>query len=592
MNKGPQPVDDGPVPPADGSGHGRVDGTDWLAAALAAIPSLAVVGLLLATIWLSFGEFPTDGAGTVLTLDHWRALFASPEVATMARNTLSFSLQSLAWALILGVTLAWIVQRTDVGGRRLTYALVTVGVLLPGFFTAMAYMYLLHPRIGTINTLLAALTGSRDTVINVVSIPGMAAIQGLSMSPIVFVLMAGSIANMDGALESAARVHGASAWRAVRLITLPMMKAALAGAAFYVAAISVATLDVPLIIGLQDKILVFSTYLYVQTQSLEGTEQYSIAAAFATLLIAGALVLSWAYARIIAQARRYEVISGKAQPPRQIALGRMRPLARLFVAAYLVAVVILPIVVLIWVSLLPYLQPVSQFALDNAGLGNYRALPWDLIARGIRNTGLLVLTAPAAAVLFSLVFTWLVLRSKLRWRAAFDYIAFLPHAVPTVIFAFVTLLVVVRYRPLGLDLYGSVAVLFILYVIVMLSFGTRITNAAWVQVNRELEEAAYVSGATVRGMTLRVLLPIMAPSLLMAWLWLVMFVFRELTVATLLLSRTNITLPVVIWTNWATGQQTMAAAITVVMIAVMTPLVAIYLLRFGNMIQAEKPLTH
>lgn len=577
-----------PVSAKGGSRLSRLDGTDWIAALIAAIPSLAIVGLLVATVWLSFGGLPRANEAIMPTLDHWRTLFASPEVVTMAWNTLSFSLQALAWSLILGVTLAWIVQRTDVGGRKLTYALVTVGVLLPGFFTAMAYMYLLHPRIGTINTLLFSLTGSRDVVIDVVSVSGMAAIQGLSMSPIVFVLMAGSIANMDGALESAARVHGASPWQAIRLITLPMMKAALAGAAFYVAAISVATLDVPLIIGLQDKILVFSTYLYVQTQSLEGTEQYSIAAAFATLLIAGALLLSWAYARIIAQARRFEVISGKAQPPQQIALGRMRPFARLFVGAYLVAVVILPIAVLVWVSLLPYLQPVSRFALNNASLDNYRSLPWDLISRGIENTGLLLLTAPAAAVFFSLVFTWLVLRSKLRWRAVFDYIAFLPHAVPTVIFAFVTLLVVVRYRPLGLDLYGSVAILFILYVIVMLSFGTRITNAAWVQVNRELEEAAYISGATVRGMTLRILLPIMAPSLLMAWLWLVMFVFRELTVATLLLSRTNITLPVVIWTNWATGQQTMAAAITVVMMVVMTPLITIYLLRFGNMIQAEK----
>lgn len=560
--------------------------TQHLALLIACFPAILIVGFLVATVWLSFGGLPGTSDAPI-SLDYWRAVFSSRTVSTMAWNTLSFSLQSMAWGLLLGVGIAWLVHRTDVGGRGLVYALITIGILMPGFFSAMAYMYLFHPRIGTVNYLLQHWTGDRSVALNVISVTGMAAVQGLTMSPIAFVLTAGNIVNIDGSLEAAARVHGAGAFATFRRVTLPIVKAAVLGAAFYIVAISVATLDVPLIIGLQDRILVFSTYLYVQTQSVEGTEQYSIAAAFATVLIVMALVLSWAYTRVISNARRFEVISGKAQPAQPVRLvGWLWP-ARILLAVYLGAVVVVPIVVLIWISFLPYLQPVTQFAIASASLDNYRDLPWSLILRGVGNTLLLALFAPALAVALSLVYSWLVLRSRFRFRAAFDYIAFLPHAVPNVIFAFVALLIVVRYRPLGLDLYGSVAILVILYVIVMLSFATRISNAALIQVSREMEEASLVSGATMATTIRRIILKLIAPSLLMAWVWLVMVVFRELTIATLLLSRENITLPVVTWTSWATGQQTTAAAVTVIMMAAMAPIIVFFMVRFGNAIQAQ-----
>ena len=80
------------------------------------------------------------------------------------------------------------------------------------------------------------------------------------------------------------------------------------------------------------------------------------------------------------------------------------------------------------------------------------------------------------------------------------------------------------------------------------------------------------SGVTVR----RILMPLMAPTLLYAWLWIALLTFRELTLAVLLTTRANITLPVVVWSLWLSGQIGRGAAVTLVMLALLIPFIALY----------------
>ena len=60
---------------------------------------------------------------------------------------------------------------------------------------------------------------------------------------------------------------------------------------------------------------------------------------------------------------------------------------------------------------------------------------------------------------------------------------------------------------------------FIVYVIARLSYGTRMTNSALIQIHRELDEAAQMSGAGTFGVLRRILLPLLAPTVLYAWVW-------------------------------------------------------------------------
>jgi iron(III) transport system permease protein len=169
-----------------------------------------------------------------------------------------------------------------------------------------------------------------------------------------------------------------------------------------------------------------------------------------------------------------------------------------------------------------------------------------------------------------------VLRSRIRGRAVFDFVAFLPHAVPNIVFGFAVLLVALFVLKNAIPLYGTVWLLLFVFVIARLSYATRMTNASLIQLHKDLEESAMVSGASTAVTLSRIVVPLLAPTLGYAWLWIALLVYRELTLAVLLTTRENLTLPVLIWNMWAGGGLGPAAALTLVLMALMVPLVTLY----------------
>src|SRR5262249_33241013 len=117
----------------------------------------------------------------------------------------------------------------------------------------------------------------------------------------------------------------------------------------------------------------------------------------------------------------------------------------------------------------------------------------------------------------------------------------------------------------------------IVMAIVMLSFGSRITNSALIQIHTELEEAAYMAGASLFGTLRRVVVPLLLPALLFGWLWIALLTFRELTIPMILFSAGNVTYSVAVWGLWYGGSFDAAAAANRVMIVLLLPLVVLSL---------------
>jgi iron(III) transport system permease protein len=103
-----------------------------------------------------------------------------------------------------------------------------------------------------------------------------------------------------------------------------------------------------------------------------------------------------------------------------------------------------------------------------------------------------------------------------------------------------------------------------------------VLNSALMQIHREIEEAGYVSGLSIRSVLLRIFVPILLPAILGIWLWTALVTYRELTVAAVLFNPKNVTLPIVVWNLWTAGGMGAAAAVTLVMLAVFMPLVLLY----------------
>src|SRR5690348_18096771 len=116
--------------------------------AIATVPALVVVFLLAVTLTVGFRESAIDATFTVR---HYGELYTDSLAYTALLNTLGFAAITLAVALFFGVPIAWLVERTNMRARVLVYSVATLSLLVPTFFTAMGWLFLLHPRIGMAN---------------------------------------------------------------------------------------------------------------------------------------------------------------------------------------------------------------------------------------------------------------------------------------------------------------------------------------------------------------------------------------------------------------------------------------------------------
>jgi iron(III) transport system permease protein len=535
-----------------------------------------IVGLMLMVVfYLSFYEGLPGIPGGFLTTAHYTELLKDRLAYRVLINTLIYTGIAVFISLLFGVLIAWLVERTDIRGRNLIYTGMTLGLLIPTFFPSMGWLFLLHPRIGFLNIYLKQFV-AEDLKINIATPAGMGWVEGITLAPVVFIMVAANLRMADTTLEEAAKAAGANGWQLFKSIILPLSTPATLAAAFYVAAIAVASFDVPAIIGLSNRVYTLGTFIYEDLVPHQGFPQYGRPAAVSTLLILIGSLLSVWYLREIAQASRYQLVKGKDYRPLRYPLGKWNRWAGLFVILYFTVQMFVPVGLLLWVAFQPFVQPPSVEAFSQLSIANFVQAPWDLFFRALKNSLLLTAGVPLASLIVCFVYSWVVLRSKTKVRYFLDTLAFLPHAVPSIVFAVSGLLLSLFVLRNIVPLYGTLTLLVIVHIIQRLSFGTRVTNSAIIAVSEELEEAAEVCGSKRRDVVFRILLPLISPTLINAFFWIALLTLRELTLATILFSPSNITLSVVIWSLWNSGQHGPSAAMSLVMILLMLPVMIGY----------------
>ncbi len=562
----------------------------WLLAGVAATALLPVIGLLLVVFWMGFWQ-SGPGEPVAYTLNHYKNILTDSFTYKTLLNTLGFATTTVAVSLFFAIPIAWLVERTDLAGKKLVFTLMAVSTLVPTFFTAMGWVFLLHPRIGVINKLLVSGLGLAEAPFNIASIIGMGWVEGLGLSSLAFIMVVATYRSMDPALEEAGRVHGLKMWKTLRYVTLPLTFPGVLAAAIYIFTIGLSAFEVPAIIGMSNKIFTFATFIFYKMQPLEELPNYGVAGAVSSLLIVLALLLSWWYFRVLRFSSRYAVVTGKGYRPQLVELSRRgRLCAWLFLGFFFVVAKALPFLLLVWAALLAYFQPPSLAALSQVSLRNFYGLPWELLLAGARNTLLIMVAVPTLTLIFCTAISWVILRSGFKWRLAFDALAFLPHAVPSIILAIAAVFAALFLLRDTVPLYGTLSILILVYTISRISFATRIINNSLAQIHPELEEAAFAGGLRVFQVIRKILLPLLKPALVYAWLWMALLCYRELTIASVLVTnQNNVTLPMIVWGLWLGGSLNQAAAANVVILVFMLPVVLLYL-TFGRRSRLEDAL--
>jgi iron(III) transport system permease protein len=543
--------------------------------------ALLPMGLLLTFVavlgWVSLQTGIVGTAGAVYTLSNYSALLGDPFVLVVLWNTAQFAVGATCFALAIGLPIAWLTERTSLPGKAAVYAIMTLGLLIPGIYTAMGWTFVAHPRIGFVNNWLRGAFGPDAPVLDVTTPLGMAFVQGLSQAPLAFILTVQTFAAMNPALEEAARAHGMGLVRTMRRVTLPLAWPGILAALIYILTLALATFDVPAILGLGNRVYMLSTYIYLKTHPQgAGLPEHGITAALGVLMILLALLLTVWYSQVLRQGHRYQVITGKGYRPTPLPLGRWTVVAWLGILLYTILSKLTPLAMLAFAAFTPYLVAPTPDNLRLLSLVNYQHLDLGLLARGVTNTAILVAVVPLSVIFFAFCLSWLIVRSRSRLRYALEFGAFLPHALPDVILAVSALLLGLFVFGRVVPIYGTVWLIALVYLLARMAFATRAFNAALLQIHRELEEAALVAGLSTVKTAQRILLPIVRPAVLSVWIWSALLIYRELTVAAFLVSQENITLPAVVWSFWMAGGRNMAAAVTLVMIGILAPLVVAF----------------
>jgi len=542
---------------------------------VAGVAAMAIIGLLITIVWMSF-RTGVPGQPSPYTLSNYTALLSDPYNYRVMVTTLIFSGVTIAVAIPLGFLFAWFIERTDLPGKALAMSVLSIGILFPTFLKAMGWVFLCHPRIGVVNIFLMQLFELKSAPFNVATLGGIGFVQGLTLTPLAYVMISAALRSMNPALVEAANVHGVSKLKTLLGVELPLIWPALFSAVIWMFTVAIAAFDVPGVIGMANNIFTFSTAIYFMINPNEGLPRYGLSGAYGTLMVIFSLILMVPYFIALKQSHRYQIISGKSYQSRPVELGRWSLLGWGLLGLYFTLAFILPLLAIFWVSLLPYMQAPSRQALASISFERYTSLALDSgLLQAAWNTLMLMVLVPTLIVFVCAAISWIVTRSRLRWRVALDAVAFLPHPVPNLLFA-----LAIAYFALLISnvvpVYGTIYVIMAVYLVCWVSFGTRVLNNSMIQLHRELEEAAQVGGVSTLRILLKVIVPLIRPGIVYAWIWTSLSAYRELTMAVFLASPKSQVLSTYIWGQWHGGGLGDAAAIAIIMMAVMSPLVTTF----------------
>jgi len=521
------------------------------------VPLLMVVLMSLRT------GFP--GEGGPLTLTNFVTVYSAPSTYKILLNTLLFAFGTVIVGLAFAVPLVWLLNRTDVPLKNTIYVLMTVGILIPVFLRTIAWILLLSPRIGLVNQWAMQLFNLDQPIISLYNIPGMAFVQGVSFVPSAFFMLSAAYRTMDPALEEAAYTSGIGKLQTFLRINVPITWPAIAGVMVYLFMSALAVFEVPAIIGFPARILVLSASIFTATNPPTGLPNYGIAGAYGAVMLLAGLILAYFYVRLVQHGKKYTVITGRGYRPRQIALGKWKWAALAFAFLYLSMEVFIPFLVLVWASILPHLQLPSAEALSQITLANYTTIFDFVDAMPFINTAILMVVVPTATMVLSVLASWIVVRTQVRFRGVLDTIAFLPHAIPSILLGVGLAYLALAYRDF-FPVYGTVIIIAIAHTISWIAYGTRTTNGVMIQVHRELEEAGKVAGASSARVLGRIVLPLIAAGIFNSWIWISMLSYREVTMALALGTRKNLVISTIVWQFWGNGWVPQVAALGVLLV--------------------------
>ena len=498
----------------------------WVGFLLIVLAFLVIYPLLMLLFGaLSDSNPVVDGFGKFNpSLEHFIKVLGNENVHYAFFNALAACGGGTVLAVVIGLAFSWIVVRTNTPFKRFIAGASMIPLFVPPLVAGVAWSILGSPKTGLLNTVFKWI--GIDFRIDFYSLSGLIVVFGIYYAPYVYMFTASALQNMDPSLEEASEVSGASAFATIFTVTFPLIAPAILAGSLLSFVVMLGIYGVPAALGAPANINVLTTYIFKLTAW--APPLYNTAAAVAILLMMVTAILVWAQQRVLS-GKSYATVAGKAFRPRALNLGPWRWFTFGLAVAYLFVVVVLPTLALIIAAFRKFLfikDFDALFDMKAYGLSHFNSVfdnPLTMLS--IWNTLKVgVFTALIGGVLaFAIGYT--VYRTQVAGRRSIDLLSTIPVAIPGLVVG-----VAYLWAWIGLPggLYGTIWILALAFVARFIPDTVKALSTSFMQIHRELEEAAWICGRGLLGTIATIMLPLARPGLVASMTLLFVLAVREL----------------------------------------------------------------
>lgn len=497
------------------------------------VVSAAIALLVLAPVGFLLNQAFSTG------LDEVQRLLFRSYVGDLLVNTVTLVAVGTVACAVLGVGVAWLVERTDLPGRRVWAVLAALPITVPAFVTSYSWV-----------SITPAVQGFW----------GAAAIVTLAYYPLVYLPVAAVLRGTDPALEESARSLGMGPWRTFFRVTLPQTRVGLLGGMLLVSVHMLSEYGAFAMLRFQT----FTTAIYDEYKlSFDG----AAASMLASVLVLLCLVLLVAELGARGRGRYARVDSGSPRPPTTARLGRAKWAVCGGFGALIGLALGLPLVTLVyWLA--------TGSSSSEVDLGAVLSATWTTLKLG--------LGAAALTTLLALPISVLAVRHPSRAATLIERATYLPFALPGIVVALALLVLALDYFP---ALYGTTPLLLIAYAILALPLAVVATRAALAQAPPVYEEVARSLGCRPLQALVRVTLPRILPGLGAAAALVFLATVTELTATLLLAPIGTGTLSTQFWAKASSLSYGAAAPYAALMVAISALPTYLLTRRLGGVVQ-------
>jgi iron(III) transport system permease protein len=503
--------------------------------------------------------------------DGWREAFGSPRTLNAIGYTFLLNVRALV-GIAIAFVFSWLLTRVRIPFRNFIEFSLWIAYFLPALPLALSWILLLDPNYGLINQLVQPL----GFKFNIYSVYGIVWIHLTATTiPIMTILLAPVLRQIDASLEEAARMCGAGSWQTFRRVLIPLLIPALFTVLLAALIRGLEAFQVELLLGKPIGIFVYATRIYDLIQW--EPPLFPQAMALSTLFLGILFLLALFYQRYTSK-RSFATVSARGVSFRPMDLGRGRHWISALLLIFVAVSVYLPLGILVMGSLMKLF---GFFSIkDPFSTRHWMVVLHDpVFVTAVRNSIALGAGAAGIGLLCYCLLGYALVRTNVFGRSLVNVLIWLPWAIPGILLGLAFLWLFLS-APFLSPLYGSYFGLVVVLLIKEMPIGVHMTKTAFAQISEELEQVGRVCGAKWFYTFRRIVLPLVSPVLVSIFAIVFMGAIRDID--TIILVSTASTRPLsLLMMEYSMAGEMQAASILGVILSLFAVVISLLSRKIG-----------